>query len=335
LTEFLKLTKSNTGQAARAAARALERGPVVAPVLDCHAVLGSALPTRLGCCRLFGTAAEAQAALAGLAAALPAGVPKLLEQGAVLRVGAGTGVALARGGFEQELVRALGEPVTVSVPDDGTEPGELADELGSRAALVVTGDSRRRAGPTVLDVGGRPVRVDRKGKPAILDAEAELGELVRLGPGLFFSTLVVCTGNSCRSPMAAGLLGRELGQAAAFVFSAGTDAPVGAAATPAAVEVGRRFGFDLTAHRAQQLLPEMVRGADLVIVMERRHQAQVLALEPETGGRVRLLRSFGGEPDREVEDPVGRSLEFYIETMARMQPALERVARDIRFRLDS
>jgi protein-tyrosine-phosphatase len=152
-----------------------------------------------------------------------------------------------------------------------------------------------------------------------------------MGPGLLFSVLVVCTGNSCRSPMAQRMLAGMLEGTPAFVSSAGTDAPVGSPATVQAVAVMREAGLDLSRHRAQQLVPAMVEAADLVLVMDDYHRQRVLELAPDAAGRTRLLLSYLGR-DETVEDPIGLSIECYRLTRDAMKPALEQVAAEVRQR---
>lgn len=84
------------------------------------------------------------------------------------------------------------------------------------------------------------------------------------------------------------------------VASAGIAALVGRPADPMAVALLAEKGLDLSSHRARQLTPAMVEGMELVLVMERRHIADVEALTPAARGRVHLLGRFG---PFEVPDP--------------------------------
>jgi len=260
-------------------------------------------------------------------------IERLLTLGAAVVVGAATpGCVLMQASPGPELVSAAGRPVWLAVPDDVSGLSELLDELGNWATLAVVGEGPVGSGPAVLDLTRQPAVVDRRGTPAILELERELGGLVRLGPEVFFSVLVVCTGNSCRSPMAAGMLSRMLSGERVLVGSAGTDAPEGAPATKYAVEVAAEMGADITAHRAQQLLPEMIEAADLILVMERYHEEWIGERVPGARARVRFIAGYpqaGGE----IADPVGRSLEFYRETALLMKAGLMRVAAEVRQRL--
>jgi len=133
--------------------------------------------------------------------------------------------------------------------------------------------------------------------------------------------------------MAAGALRRLLaadgGRIA--VESAGTAAWDDQPATETAVRVAAQAGVDLSGHRSRRLTPAMVRGADMVLVMERGHLAAVRALgaDPE---RSHVLSEWPGpgEPGLEISDPFGASSEAYEECWRRIQHHLERVIPYIR-----
>jgi protein-tyrosine-phosphatase len=145
--------------------------------------------------------------------------------------------------------------------------------------------------------------------------------------------LFVCTGNACRSPLAAALLRRELAGEPVRVESAGIAAALGAPASALAQQVGAELGVDLTNHQARPVDREIIRSADLILVMESAHREKIVQLEPNAGSKVMLL---GGYPDREmeIEDPMGRSIEFYRQTALLLKAAILRVAREIRRQLE-
>ena len=148
-----------------------------------------------------------------------------------------------------------------------------------------------------------------------------------------FRVLLVCTGNTCRSPMAAGALRRMLGDEPGriVVESAGTAAWEDQPATAPAVQVAGRAGIDLAEHRSRRLTPAMVRAADLVLVMERGHLAAVRALGADADHSHVLSEWPGpGEPGLEISDPFGASIEAYEECWRRIQHHLERVVPYIR-----
>lgn len=141
--------------------------------------------------------------------------------------------------------------------------------------------------------------------------------------------LFVCTGNTCRSPLAEALLRQKLeerGLAGVTVASAGTGAWDGAPASEGAYLVALEHGLDLSAHRARLLTRELVQGADMVLTMARHHRARVEQL----GGaaRAHLLGEFAGRQgeDAEVRDPFGGDLEGYRETFGELEALVLEVA---------
>ena len=307
---------------------ALERGLALVPALDGLVVLGRGPgepASRPGAAyRVVATDERRDGPVAGALAA-----------GAVVRAAGEpgwAGLAPAQGPLLCALLARVPD-LALHVVDDPDDADELAAD--DRVVLAPATAGPPGSGPTVVNLDQAPATVDRKGRPGILELETRLGDPVRLGGGLAFSVLVVCTGNMCRSPMAHGVLAQMLAGERVFVYSAGTDAPAGAPATRAAVEAAAGLGADISRHRARLLSAELVADADLVLVMEEYHRRRVLELAPGEGSRVRLLGEYlpGAEPGREIADPVGRPLEVYRETVAGLARALEQVAGEVRRRL--
>lgn len=148
-----------------------------------------------------------------------------------------------------------------------------------------------------------------------------------------FRVLVVCTGNTCRSPMAAGALRQALGPDAerVIVESAGTSAWEGQPATEPSVRVADASGVDISRHRSRRVTPEMLRAADLVLVMEPVHRTAVLELGADSE-RSHLLSEWPqpGEPQLALSDPFGGSSEAYEECWRRIQRHVERVVPKLR-----
>ena len=104
--------------------------------------------------------------------------------------------------------------------------------------------------------------------------------------------LVLCSGNICRSPIAAALLACHLSDKT--VGSAGLAAPVGAPADPMAIEFAAELGLDLSAHRARHVTLSMCQAADLILVMEQCHKAELRRRYPQVWGKVFRLGEAGG-----------------------------------------
>jgi protein-tyrosine phosphatase len=119
---------------------------------------------------------------------------------------------------------------------------------------------------------------------------------------VFSSVLTVCIGNICRSPMAEVVLADRLRRRGLHVKveSAGIGALVGRPADPIAQALVAERGLDLSGHRARQLTPELIRGFELILVMETEQQRAVVSMLPAARGRVHCIGRWG---KFEVPDP--------------------------------
>jgi len=143
--------------------------------------------------------------------------------------------------------------------------------------------------------------------------------------------LFICTGNTCRSPMAEALckvlLARrlkcsidELEDRGYVVQSAGVAAHPGAPAAVHAVEVLRERGGSLESHRSRPADIEMARRADLLFAMTNDHLEALVDAAPELHPRAHLLDPDGGD----VLDPIGADLPVYHQTAELIEHMLDR-----------
>lgn len=145
--------------------------------------------------------------------------------------------------------------------------------------------------------------------------------------------LFVCTGNTCRSPLAAVALRAELGDdaEAVEVGSAGTAASPGQPASEGSRRIAEREGFDLSAHRSRPVTRDLAGRSDFVFVMSPAHRAAVVALgvPPE---QVHVISEWPepGEPGLPVFDPFGASSEAYEECWRRLRQHARRIAPFVR-----
>ena len=110
--------------------------------------------------------------------------------------------------------------------------------------------------------------------------------------------LVLCIGNICRSPIAEALLKQQFPDKQ--IWSAGLGALVGNPADPLSVAVAAAHGLNLSAHRAQQVASWMCQTAELILVMEQSHKAQLEKQFPLVRGKVFRL---GEASQLEIADP--------------------------------
>lgn len=131
---------------------------------------------------------------------------------------------------------------------------------------------------------------------------------------MFDSVLILCTGNICRSPMAAGLLQHavQFRGRGPKVESAGLAALVGKPADPIAIELLAQRGINISAHRAMQATEEMLRQHALILVMDLAQQNYVETAWPAFHGRV---FRWGHWQDFDVPDPYCRDESAFRESL--------------------
>lgn len=128
--------------------------------------------------------------------------------------------------------------------------------------------------------------------------------------------LMVCTGNTCRSPMAAGLLAHMLAEPRGMsytVTSGGIAAFAGDEASHYAKRALHTRGIDLCKHRSRRVQPPMMEQADLILCMTTAHRNTLRGAFPDMQGKIFTLGEYAGE-GLDVPDPFGGDMQVYERT---------------------
>jgi len=225
-----------------------------------------------------------------------------------------------------DCMRMLAGPIVLAEPagpggaSSVTAEHIIASAAGESLALVLDDGRTRYAQPaSTIEVTAAGFRVVHAG----IVSEETLRRLSSL------MVLFVCTGNTCRSPMAEtvfrqlcaqrfGCRADEIEEHGVVVASAGIAAWGGGKASVGAIEAMQEQGADLSAHASQPLTENLVQQADLIWTMTAAHRSNILALFPEASSRVAML-----SPDRlDVIDPIGGTLETYRKCAAQIRKHL-------------
>ncbi len=225
-----------------------------------------------------------------------------------------------------DVLRLLAGPLALSSANRAGQPealtaAQVLEALGDDVDMILDdGPSRFGQPSSVVRVSGKEIKVLRAG----VVSELTLRRLSSL------MILFVCTGNTCRSPMAEALcrkmVAQRLGCAVdevedrgVIVMSAGISAMAGCSASPEAVRVMAQMGLKLSDHESRPLTDQLVRHADAIFAMTRSHRQVILAQWPEAAPRTRLL----AVDESDIADPIGGTPEHYRRSAAEIAAALE------------
>ena len=206
-------------------------------------------------------------------------------------------------------------PCPVVVPSanlTGKPPAVKTDEVlacfsGQIELVLDAGECKYKTGSSVVKVGKKGVEIIRVG--AYPQKYLEYLSQIKL--------LFVCTGNTCRSPIAKGLFGKYLAEKIGCridqlekigykILSAGTSGIIGMPASAEAVAACAARGSYITAHRSTALTKLLIEQADCVYAMSNAHRQQILALSPGAADKCFLLAE-----NVDIPDPIGQPQEVY------------------------
>lgn len=149
------------------------------------------------------------------------------------------------------------------------------------------------------------------------------------------SVLFVCTGNSCRSIMAEGLMKealKRLGKEDIKVSSAGVSTIDGFRPTPETIEAMKLEGVDVFGIQSRSLTDEMIRDSDLILVMTVHHMYDIVKRVPQALSKTHILKQYGRRDDScacenlDISDPMGKPMEVYEYTLGEIKREIDRIA---------
>jgi protein-tyrosine phosphatase len=222
-----------------------------------------------------------------------------------------------------DVLRLLKGPLVVRLEATTIEAARRRPQMPERVELVLD------AGPAAYP--GEPTVVRLTDDGAVVLSEGVVTTRDVRGAGCE-TTLFVCTGNTCRSPMAAALFRKllaarlqcseeDLEQRGYRVLSAGLSAAKGMPASPEAVELLEQRGGGLSGHSSRPLTPALLSQADHVFTMTVNHRMTILQQQPELARRIHTLAPDGTD----VVDPIGCGPDEYRRCAEQISGYLQRI----------
>ena len=216
--------------------------------------------------------------------------------------------------FPQQVIRKLGHSLLMTSVNKAGEPAlwdgqAILKEFGAEIELLFDdGPTALKMSSTVVRCTGPVLEVLREG---ILSAEEIYLSAAR-------TILFLCSGNTCRSPMATAMAARRLSEVlgvgedqllarGVHLVSAGTSTLEGLPASEGSQQVMKQIGMDVSAHRSRALNLSLARQAARIFCLGSSQQKRVVELSPELGSKTEMLHPSG----RDIVDPFGGDLKIY------------------------
>lgn len=224
-----------------------------------------------------------------------------------------------------DVLHMLAGPIALTSANLSGQPDAVTAEaaiqsLGQHVGLVLDDGPCRYGQPSTV------VRASNDSYECLREGVVPKSALERLASMLI---VIVCTGNTCRSPMGEHLLRKlaaeklgcsidETEQRGVIVASAGVSASPGGCAAPEAVDVMKAHGLDLSRHESQPLSDKLVRHADIILALTNAHRQAIIRRWPEVASRTEVMRLDRGD----IEDPIGGPAEIYEQCARQIEAAL-------------
>ena len=232
-----------------------------------------------------------------------------------------------------DVLHMLAGPIALTSANVSGQPDAVTAEeairsLGSHVGLVIDDGPCRYGQPSTV------VRARDDSYECLREGVVPASALERLASMLI---VIVCTGNTRRSPMAEALMRKlvaeqlgckieEVEQRGVLISSAGVSASPGGSAAPEAIATMKQRGLDLTRHESQPLTEKLVRQADVIFALTGAHRQAIVRRWPEAATRTLLV-----QPDNtDIEDPIGHPAEVYEQCALTIEDALRKQVRALK-----
>ena len=210
-----------------------------------------------------------------------------------------------------------GTSANISGEDCLTKPQAIYKQFEGKVDYIVDGGvSKYGNESTVIDITTDPSVIVRKG--IMWEKVKEYFAIKNIKYEMKKRVLVVCTGNTCRSPMVGGILINAFTKMrlnnVIDVDSCGVYSPFSIAPSQYAIDVLRDEGIDISWHRSKSITKKLLQEADKIIVMTKEHEHIIRNINNTYTAKIRILN---------INDPIGRGLKFYKETFSNIKIKLE------------
>lgn len=245
-------------------------------------------------------------------------------------------IRVPAGSFINEVLKRYDHPIASSSANvAGGRAPRVHGDIKLSVDLTVEDDTAPVGiASTILDTSVYPFVLRRKGVVSIYRIERFITSKVRIDGAVEFNVLFVCTGNSCRSPMAEGMLRsmvQEQGLRGVRVSSCGILGGAGYPASEGAQIAMKARGYDITSHRSRSITDCDLLGEDLILCMERSHRREIDAGWGMVADRTFLLMEYCGRGG-DVPDPIGRNQTFYDRVAHKIERCVRKVVHELSLR---